>query len=277
MAESQAHLLVMLWLIATLRQYYENQPDVYVIGNMFLYWEEGHPEARKAPDVMVIKGVEPREHRDNFKIWEERATPSVIFEITSPGTADEDLQTKMELYQQLGVREYFLFDPRNEYLEQQLMGYRLINRVYEPIQPASNGGLVSSELMIFLVPEGAELGLFNQRTRERLPTPPQTHQLWLQARADLEQTRQRLAEMEEQVEAERQEKQAAVGRQQEAEKQLRLQTQQGNEQLRLQQQQAAEQERQLREQLDQARRQTAELAEQLQRLREAPKSPSDTP
>jgi Uma2 family endonuclease len=256
MAESQAHLLVMLWLIATLRQYYQNQPDVYVIGNMFLYWEEGHPEARKAPDVMVIKSVEPREYRDNFKIWEERATPSVIFEITSPGTADEDLQTKMELYQQLGVREYFLFDPRNEYLEQQLMGYRLINHVYEPIQPASNGGLVSSELMIFLVPEGAELGLFNQRTRERLPTPPQTHQLWLQAQDDLEKTRQRLAEIEKQAEAERHH---------------------FEEQLRLQQKQAEEQQRQLGEQLDQARRQTAELAEQLKRLSAAPTPPSDTP
>ena len=41
MAESETHLLVMFWLVATLRQYYEGQPDVYR-GNTH---ERGHSES----------------------------------------------------------------------------------------------------------------------------------------------------------------------------------------------------------------------------------------
>ncbi len=49
---------------------------------MFLYYKEGNPRANKAPDVMVIKGVEKHKRR-TFKIWQEQAAPCVIFEISS--------------------------------------------------------------------------------------------------------------------------------------------------------------------------------------------------
>src|SRR6185437_15705589 len=101
------------------------------------------------------------------------AVPCVVIEITSRQTAEEDQGPKRELYERLGVREYFLFDPLHEYLEQPLMGYRLIGDLYEPLPPAQDGGLLSAELGLRLVPENTNLALFRFRTGERLPFLPE--------------------------------------------------------------------------------------------------------
>src|SRR5438552_9864240 len=97
MAEYEAHLMAMVTLIVLLRQHFHGQNDVFVIGNMFWYYEEGNPLARKAPDLMVVKGVDPspRLGRKSFKSWEERAHPCLILELTSPGTAAEDTEDKL--------------------------------------------------------------------------------------------------------------------------------------------------------------------------------------
>src|SRR5438046_7767756 len=83
MAETGIHVLVMVTLITTLRHYYRHRRDVYVIGNIFFYYEEGNPAARRSPDVMVIKGVDSEPERGSFRTWEERAMPCVVIEVTS--------------------------------------------------------------------------------------------------------------------------------------------------------------------------------------------------
>ena len=45
------------------------------IGNIYLYYEQGHTDKRRSPDVMVIKGVDASWERDSFLIWEEKAVP----------------------------------------------------------------------------------------------------------------------------------------------------------------------------------------------------------
>jgi Uma2 family endonuclease len=196
MAETSAHVLLMLSLIATLRQFFADRKDVYVIGNIFLYWEEGNPRVRNSPDVMVVKGADRDRVRLNFKVWEEGAAPCVVFELTSRGTADEDQGPKKEVYQQLGVKEYFLFDPFGEYLPRQLIGYILINGIYEPLQHSADGGLTSNELMLRLRAEGTDLILTDYRTGERIPTPSETHRLWLEARDQVLHERERAEEAE---------------------------------------------------------------------------------
>jgi Uma2 family endonuclease len=211
MAETGIHVLVMTALIATLRYFFRHRQDVYVIGNIFLYFEEGNPQARRSPDVMVVKGVDATKERRSFKIWEERARPAAVIEITSQETADEDLEAKRRLYERLEVREYFLFDPLHEYLEQPLMGFRLIGDAYEPLPPADDGGLLSAELGMRLVPEGPLLALFSFRTGERVPAPPEAYQLWeqasqraRQAEEELYRERQRAGEEARRAEQERQ-------------------------------------------------------------------------
>lgn len=206
MAETSIHVLVMLELIGSLRRYLRRRSDVYVIGNIFLYYEEGHPESRRSPDVMIIKGVDADNERRSFKTWEERAMPCVIVEVTSRETAEEDQGPKRELYERLGVREYFLFDPLHEYLEQPLMAYRLIGDEYEPLPPAEDGGILSAELGLRLVPEGEYLSLIEFRTGERLPRMSELNEILLavqhkasQAEQRANQAEQRAAELAEEL------------------------------------------------------------------------------
>ena len=124
MAETDVHIDALIYLRETLKAYFTADPRVYVAGNMLLYYEEGNPAACVAPDVFVVRGVTKRERR-TYKIWEEEQPPTVVFEITSRGTRLEDLGTKRALYAELGVQEYFLYDPLGEYLRPPLQGYRL--------------------------------------------------------------------------------------------------------------------------------------------------------
>src|SRR4051794_15121679 len=87
------HVIGILHLYTVLHAYCRRQ-TIYVGADMFLYYGEGDPRAVKAPDVMVIKGV-AKHIRRTFKVWEENATPCVIFEITSASTLDEDEGPKM--------------------------------------------------------------------------------------------------------------------------------------------------------------------------------------
>lgn len=53
-AESYAHLYALLVTLEVLRQYLEGQPSA-VLGNQFMYYAQGLPRLRVAPDVMYAK------------------------------------------------------------------------------------------------------------------------------------------------------------------------------------------------------------------------------
>jgi Uma2 family endonuclease len=122
-AETYDHFYAIAVLLEMLRQYLTGR-QATVLGNQYLYYAQGLPRMRVAPDVMVIFDVAAG-GRDNYKIWEEGQVPAVIFEITSKGTQLVDTGFKRELYAQMGVQEYWLFDPKNEWVKGQLQGYRL--------------------------------------------------------------------------------------------------------------------------------------------------------
>ena len=130
-ARTFVHFYVLAVTLEVLLQYLEGQ-QATVLANQFLYYSEGLPRLRVAPDVMVIFDVEPGP-RDNYKIWAEGQVPSFVFEMTSQSTKDQDQMFKKTLYEQMGVQEYWLFDPKSEWLENQLQGYRLVGEVYQPI------------------------------------------------------------------------------------------------------------------------------------------------
>ncbi|MBI3966627.1 MAG: Uma2 family endonuclease [Chloroflexi bacterium] len=171
MAETDVHREVMFDLIQTLTDYYRDQPDVYVSGNLLLYYEEGNPTASVAPDVFVVKGV-GKGRRRIYRLWVEGKPPDVVIEVTSRGTRFDDLGTKRALYQELGVREYFQYDPLAEYLVPPQQGYRLVDGEYQKIEPSDTGALASEVLGLELrLGESGELRLVDPATGERLLTP----------------------------------------------------------------------------------------------------------
>jgi Uma2 family endonuclease len=170
MAETEVHIDVLIYLREALKDYFRDAPQVYVAGNMLLYYEEGNPAACVAPDVFVVQGVAKRERR-TYRVWEEGQPPTVVFEITSRASRLEDMGTKRALYAMLGVREYFLYDPLDEYLRPPLQGFRLQQGEYERILPGDEGALVSQALSLELWVEERQLRVVNPSTGERLLTP----------------------------------------------------------------------------------------------------------
>jgi hypothetical protein len=153
-----------------LRSFFSHRNDVYVGANMFVYYSEGDSTKKVAPDLFVAFGV-PNHERRIWKTWEEGKAPDVIFEFTSKGTWDQDLGSKKGLYAWLGVTEYFLFDPLDEYLQPRLRGFKLKESDYVPISTSETGELVSHLLGLILRPVGDELELIDQASGERLLPP----------------------------------------------------------------------------------------------------------
>ncbi|MEO1375631.1 MAG: Uma2 family endonuclease [Cyanobacteria bacterium J06635_10] len=163
-AETYTHLYALLTTLEVLRQYLTGQ-QATVLANQFLYYAQGFPKLRVAPDVMVIFDVAPG-GRDNYKIWEEGKVPSVIFEITSKSTQNQDIEHKKTLYEQLEVQEYWLFDPKGEWIEEKLRGYRLRGESYELITDSR-----SEPLKLRLSIEDKLIGFYREDTGEKLLIP----------------------------------------------------------------------------------------------------------
>lgn len=163
-AETYTHLYALLTTLEVLRQYLQGR-QATVLANQFLYYAQGFPKLRIAPDVMVIFDVEPG-GRDNYKTWEEGKVPSVIFEMTSKGTQNQDKDYKKTLYEQLEVEEYWLFDPKGEWIEEKLRGYRLRGESYELITNSR-----SEPLQLRLAIEGELIGFYREDTGEKLLIP----------------------------------------------------------------------------------------------------------
>jgi Uma2 family endonuclease len=197
MGETDLHRQIMMDLIETLKLFYKAK-QVYVSGNLLICYRPGDGRKHVAPDVFVVKDIDPHA-RDNYLLWEERKGPDVVIEITSKSTRKEDTKLKYELYRDvLKVVEYFLFDPRREFLDPPLQGFRLANTRYVPIQPV-NGRLPSYELSLHLEQGDGELKLWNPASRTWIPTPAEAYKradtARQQAEAELERLRREIEEI----------------------------------------------------------------------------------
>jgi len=109
MAETDIHYEVVTNTRFALQWYFRDREDVYVSGNLFVYYEEGNPKKCVAPDVFVVFGV-PKKRRRVYLVWEEGKGLDVVFEFTSRKTRNEDFGRKMDIYRGiLGVREFAPF------------------------------------------------------------------------------------------------------------------------------------------------------------------------
>ena len=174
MAETDTHRDQMAdALIYPLKEWLRARQDVYISGNLNFYFEEGNPKAVVAPDVFVVFQI-PNRQRRIYKLWEEGKAPEVVFEITSTSTRHEDLRDKRYLYEELGVKEYFLFDPLGDYLKPPLQGFRLAGEYYQPIVPQSGEAgewtMSSTILGLELRTRGHTLRLFDPKTGQYLRT-----------------------------------------------------------------------------------------------------------
>lgn len=147
MGETELHQDWMIRILHWMRYRYRDQP-VYSASNLLLYYVEGQPTRFVVPDVFVVPDSEKHPRRV-FKTWEEGRAPAVVFEVTSKATRINDEVDKLTIYEEIGVQEYFLYDPTEEYLTPALKGFQLIDGVMNDMKP-SQEGLISQTLGIAL-------------------------------------------------------------------------------------------------------------------------------
>ena len=196
MAETPVHRDAMIDAIRVLSRHFAKRSDVYVSGNMLMYYEEGSPRKSVAPDVFVVLGANRDEDRDTYLIWREPKAPDFVLEVTSKSTRKNDLVTKRALYEALGVAEYFLFDPRAEYLDPPLKGFALRGGRYAPVAETrlvdGARALHSETLGLSLRLRGRALRLHDPATGRDLLTPEEAEEAEAAARRVIESQNSRL-------------------------------------------------------------------------------------
>ena len=172
MAENTWQFEVMVDSALALRSRYQRNPDVFVGGDLLMYYERGNPTRRVAPDVFVIFGV-PDHHRMSYRLWDEGKAPDFALEVASESTWREDLGRKRDLYAKLGIQEYWLFDPQGEFFDPPLRGLVLQDGEYGELPGRMENGvrvLRSRVLGLDLRAEGGALRFRDPVTGEDLRT-----------------------------------------------------------------------------------------------------------
>ncbi len=168
MAETDHHRNQMTELIHALQRWFAADASTYVSGNLILCYERTNKRRHVSPDCFVAFGV-PNHERINYLLWDE-VPPAVAFEITSNSTMANDTRRKFALYRDvLKVKEYFLFDPFEDYLTPSMQGYRLRAGKYVGIREVA-GRLPSQQLGLHLERVGDVLRLWDPTTAVFLPT-----------------------------------------------------------------------------------------------------------
>ena len=164
MAEDDWQRYAILDAFSELRLYFKDRPDVYVTADLLIYYEEGNPGARVAPDVFVVLGAAGH-MRMTYKLWEEPKAPDFVLEVAAAGAWEDALGPKRALYAALGIREYWLFDPREKYFDPPLQGFRLEAGGYRPLPARVEDGkrMLRSEVL------GLGLHVQNDNLRFRVP------------------------------------------------------------------------------------------------------------
>jgi len=145
--------------------------EVYASTDKFLFLEEGNRRAAVVPDVLVAFGP-PSGPRQSYKHWEEGKAPDFVLEVLSADNWRNDIERKPVLYAELGVREYWTFDPRGVRTDggPRLEGWRLgRSGTRTPVAPSPSGDFRSDVLGLDLFASGRLLRFRDPATGEILP------------------------------------------------------------------------------------------------------------
>ena len=160
MAASDYHLRLLIWTLQALEAHFAHKPDVYISGDILMYYREGDPRKSISPDVLVCFGINPK-LRKTYKVWEEGKAPDFVMEFSSDSTYEKDLNEKMDVYASLDIQDYFLYDAEGLYLPTPLMGFTLVDGHYVEIPSDDEGGIRSSALDLDFRLQDGEIRIYD--------------------------------------------------------------------------------------------------------------------
>ena len=117
---------------------YGQLPDVFISGAFLICYDKSDGNRRLQPDCIIAFDVDAeaiRYHLPNYWIWVIGKAPDFVMEIASPTTYENDLGHKRDMYAELGITEYWRFDPTGgDFYGQPLAGERLVDGEYQPFE-----------------------------------------------------------------------------------------------------------------------------------------------
>ena len=175
--DSDQHSLVRFLAYGALRGHFEGRRGCFVGQDLNMYYRLGE-RIWVAPDVFVCFDVDPGRIRTaaSYRLWEVGAPPSFVLEIASERTYKKDLNDKPAVYLEMGVSEYWRFDPTGgDFYEPALQGDRRAGDAWAPIavspdeegRPSGRSGALGVDLHA----EPERLRFRDPRTGLWLPDP----------------------------------------------------------------------------------------------------------
>ncbi|OCQ90590.1 hypothetical protein BCD64_28420 [Nostoc sp. MBR 210] len=194
MAENTKQYRLIVTIQGGLDTLFQDEPNVFVAGDLFWYPVEGNNLNRRAPDVMVVFG-RPKGDRGSYLQWQEgNIPPQVVFEILSPSNTAKEMIAKYKFYDRYGVEEYYIYDPETTELSGWLRSENELAEIPQMINWISprlgiRFDLSDGELLIYR-PDGQKFLTYLELAQQRE-----------QAQIAAEQERQRAERAETQLEA----------------------------------------------------------------------------
>ncbi|MEI6045204.1 MAG: Uma2 family endonuclease, partial [Chloroflexota bacterium] len=188
LTQSFAHFVAIQYLIAVLEWLFDGKDGktVGIVSNVNFYQTDPKDETDtkddkpKSPDVAVVEGLVPAERsgkESSYYVGKDGPPPLVAFEVASKETWRNDLVNKPDSYTDMGILEYFTFDPNEPSVwtgdwreETRLVGWQrdTISGKYRELKKDAEGRLWSEQLQSWLVMEGKYLRLYTRDGQRRL-------------------------------------------------------------------------------------------------------------
>ena len=201
--QQQPLILYMLWALLTLFE--RSMRKASMFSDIFIFYDEGNPDARVAPDLFIALDVDPDDLVDerSYFAWLHGKVPELVLEIGSPSTANYDRTGKLRLYERIGVEECWLVDASGgDYYGFPLRGYRLADGRYREIEavagtPAGSVHYRSEVLGLdFCWLDDRGLRLYDPQAGKYLPTRSEIMEAFESAQAENAELRARLSRLE---------------------------------------------------------------------------------
>ena len=193
LAETQYQYVPLTYTVSALEAHFIDQQDVFVAGNMFVYYRMNVVESQVAPDVFVVFGASGKHYRRAWFTWREGGiAPAFVMEVASTSTWRRDATEKRNIYARMGVAEYWRFDPEGESFTPPLIGERLVSGEYRPIPVSEDedgilrgrSGILGLDICVW---PGLQLRLYDPVRRRWLRTyeESQAHSERVEAERDV--------------------------------------------------------------------------------------------
>ena len=174
---------------------FAKRPDIFLDVNTIICYDPANLNIRVSPDLYIALGVEADAIRSRkiYLPWEVGKPPDFVMEIASSSTGREDIGRKRRIYAEIGVPEYWRFDPTGgDYHGVEMAGERLIEGEYQPISLTTEpDGILkgySDALGLSLCWDDGEPLLYDPTTGIYLDDWQQTQEDLLRTQYDLSRT-----------------------------------------------------------------------------------------